>query len=203
MSRHPGAEHLQAERGVSAVDTDTPHIKISKLDAARRQLRCAIELWFRDADPVSIHTLTFAAHQILSDLCFLKTGADMLCRSAIINPVYQREVIEIFNRHGNFFKHADRDPQEIVDFPPEMSEAFLVLAIGCLQALGESLTPTETAFYTWEALHRPKWLDRQHEFLMNSFPVEGVAYLNSLKRREYFEQALEAIALQTAAAFSR
>lgn len=127
----------------------------------------------------------------------------MLCRSAIINPTYKREVVEIFNRHGNFFKHADKDPHEIADFPPGMSEAFLVLAIGCLQALGESLTPTESVFYVWESLHRPLWLDRQHEFLMKSFPVEGIAYLNGLKRREYFEQALEAIALQTAAAFPR
>ena len=32
-------------------------IVVTKLDAARRQLRTAIRLWFQEADPVSIHTL--------------------------------------------------------------------------------------------------------------------------------------------------
>jgi hypothetical protein len=43
-------------------------IKISKLDAARRQLDTAIELWFHDGDPISIHTLTSAAFEIIQDL---------------------------------------------------------------------------------------------------------------------------------------
>jgi len=40
-------------------------IMISKLDAARRQLATAITLWFEDRDPVSIHTLVFAAYEII------------------------------------------------------------------------------------------------------------------------------------------
>ena len=43
-------------------------IRVSKLDAARRQLDCAIELWFAGKDEVSIHTLAAAAHQIISDI---------------------------------------------------------------------------------------------------------------------------------------
>ncbi len=34
---------------------------IVKLDAARRQLAAAIELWFIEGDSVSIHTLAYAA----------------------------------------------------------------------------------------------------------------------------------------------
>jgi hypothetical protein len=40
-------------------------IKISKLAAARRQLATAIELWFIDGDPVAIHTLAFAAFEVI------------------------------------------------------------------------------------------------------------------------------------------
>jgi hypothetical protein len=43
-------------------------IKVSKIDASRRQLDCAIDLWFRDGDPVSIHTLVSAAFEIIQDL---------------------------------------------------------------------------------------------------------------------------------------
>jgi hypothetical protein len=43
-------------------------IEISKLDAAKRQLKTAINLYFSYGDPVSIHTLASAAREILYDL---------------------------------------------------------------------------------------------------------------------------------------
>jgi hypothetical protein len=43
-------------------------MKLSKLDVARRQLETAITLYFHESDPVSIHTLTAAAHGVLRDL---------------------------------------------------------------------------------------------------------------------------------------
>jgi hypothetical protein len=43
-------------------------LPVTKLDAARRQLETAITLWFHEADPVSIHALTGAAHNLLCDL---------------------------------------------------------------------------------------------------------------------------------------
>jgi hypothetical protein len=40
-------------------------MKVKKLDAARHQLRTAIELWFCDGDPISIPTLAFASYEII------------------------------------------------------------------------------------------------------------------------------------------
>jgi hypothetical protein len=40
-------------------------LRISKVDAAQRQLRTAIALWFNDGDPVATHALAFAAYEIL------------------------------------------------------------------------------------------------------------------------------------------
>jgi hypothetical protein len=48
-------------------------ITVSKLDAARRQLRAAIRLWFQGEDPVAIHTLISAAHEIVHTL-FKRAG---------------------------------------------------------------------------------------------------------------------------------
>ena len=45
-----------------------PQLKLSKLDCARRQLELAIELYFLERDPVSIHTLVGAARQLLADI---------------------------------------------------------------------------------------------------------------------------------------
>jgi hypothetical protein len=48
--------------------TTESKIKITKMDAAKRQVRTAIKLWFMEEDPVSIHTLVSAAHEIIHTL---------------------------------------------------------------------------------------------------------------------------------------
>ncbi|HEY1769777.1 MAG TPA: hypothetical protein VGG02_05935 [Chthoniobacterales bacterium] len=46
-------------------------VKLSKIDAARRQIESAIWLWFVDGDIVSVHTLTSAAHRLLLELAHI------------------------------------------------------------------------------------------------------------------------------------
>jgi hypothetical protein len=41
---------------------------ISKINVACRQLDTAIELWFQESDPVSIHLLVCSSHQIIHDI---------------------------------------------------------------------------------------------------------------------------------------
>ena len=60
--------------------TEAEGIRVSKLDAARRQLDCAIELWFADKDAVSTHGLAAAAHQIIHDTNRKKGGPDLADR---------------------------------------------------------------------------------------------------------------------------
>src|SRR5438045_7911123 len=58
-----GEEHEKAKRH------RPPGAKrITKLEAAVRQLRAAILLYFSNGDEVAIHTLAFAAHEILRQL---------------------------------------------------------------------------------------------------------------------------------------
>jgi len=48
--------------------THAPSLKLSKLDAARRQLETAVALCFQEGDPVSIHSFACAAHEIVETL---------------------------------------------------------------------------------------------------------------------------------------
>jgi hypothetical protein len=93
-------------------------IQITKLDAARRQLETAITLWFNDDDPVSVHTLTAAAHKILYDLNKHRGGTPMLHDVEIIRPEKRRKCREAFLKAENFFKHADHDPGDTHLFSP-------------------------------------------------------------------------------------
>jgi len=52
--------------------------RITKLDAAIRQLDTAITLWFTEADTISIHTLACSAHQIIHDINQQKGHRDLL-----------------------------------------------------------------------------------------------------------------------------
>jgi hypothetical protein len=52
---------LETEGLVSDPD---PMIRLGKVDVARRQLQTPITLWFTEGDPVSVHTLVFAAYEV-------------------------------------------------------------------------------------------------------------------------------------------
>lgn len=67
-------------------------LKISKLDAAKRQLETAIRLYFNSADPVSIHTLACAAHSIISDLNKKYKGKPMIMSDFGIKDEYKNMV---------------------------------------------------------------------------------------------------------------
>ncbi len=44
---------------------------ITRIDAARRQIRTAVRLHFESCDPVTLHTLVTATHRLISELAKL------------------------------------------------------------------------------------------------------------------------------------
>jgi len=94
-------------------------LHLSKLDVALRQLETAITLYFHYADPISIHTLTAAAYNVLRNI---KThrGVDftMLKDAEQVYPHMRDKFRSVLNEAENFFKHADRDPDDTIAFAP-------------------------------------------------------------------------------------
>jgi hypothetical protein len=116
-------------------------IRVDKVDAARRQIDTAISLLFDGGDPVSIHTLTAAGSRILRDLCLKKGTLGFQSIRDFILPGMERKFWKLMNRGADFFKHADRDPDEILDdVDEEANDALLFLATGHYADLG--YTPT-------------------------------------------------------------
>jgi hypothetical protein len=133
-------------------------ILVTKLDAVRRQLNTAIRLWFEDADPVSIHTLASAAHDILHQL-FKKRGlTGLLFDADIVVPEYRREWSEAITKHYNFFKHGRKDADKTIEFRPGVNEFLLLFQIRALRQMGETLTFFEQAFMQWYFINRPEFL---------------------------------------------
>ena len=172
---------------------ESKKIRVSKLDAARRQLDCAIELWFADKDDVSIHTLAAAAHQVIHDINKKKGGQELLFDSIKIKDEYRSEFIALVKKDMNFFKHADQDPEGITEFVPMGSILFMFFSVMGLQQLGESLNDVEDTFVNWLALHYPNWIrEAYRRKLEQTFSVQHLNEIRGLGKQEFFTGCLRA-----------
>jgi hypothetical protein len=122
---------------------------ISKVEAAGRQLQVAIELFFSGGDPIAVATLAYNALEISATLASMQGKLDWTAFDDIAqrHGSTAREVHNIFHAPRNFFKHADRDPDELLDRWTEDDAAHL-LALTVLQ-FGEI---EERSVEMWSAL---------------------------------------------------
>lgn len=132
-------------------------IHISKLDASKRQLETAMQFFFRGGDPVSIHTLTGAAFQILEDIC-LKRGIASIHKQLLenIRDEKRNEVSQRLAAVKNFFKHADKDPDGIIEFNPESTSFYLWDACRMYFSLTKEVVPIFKVFELWFYVKNPE-----------------------------------------------
>ncbi len=126
--------------------------QISKLEAARRQLETAIKLFFDNGDGLSIHTLAYASFRILFDIYPLHNTDGLSIR---IDELIQEIGWRRFACTANFLKHADRDPNNLLeDHDAESSENLIGLAATMYRRLSGDFTPLMRGFDCWiETLH--------------------------------------------------
>jgi hypothetical protein len=165
-------------------------IKISKLDAARRQLETAITLWFQAGDPVSIHTLAFAAYEVIHAISKKRdpTRRDLLFDSLMIKDEHRGDFNKFMKANAWFFKHADRDGDSVIEFFPTLSEVFIMFAIFGVELCGERKNIAERAFFWWLTLAKPEWLTNNGvQMLSDNLKPEAIAHLRSIKKNEFFQ----------------
>lgn len=84
------------------VKNDSKTIKVTKLEAARRQLETAVILYFNDKDAVSIHTLACAAHEIIEHLNKKEGGMPLILEGNIVKEKYKAEFRKKISEAKNF-----------------------------------------------------------------------------------------------------
>jgi len=132
--------------------------KISKLDAAKTQLETAIHLFFHNSDPVSIHTLTAAAYNILRDICKNRGYPYVLIKGSSLQyviPGKEKKYLNAVNQAENFFKHADNDPEEILNFNPSQTEILIYDACKIYQEITKKINPLCHLFQVWFMAENP------------------------------------------------
>jgi hypothetical protein len=165
-------------------------LKITKLDAAQRQLRTAITLWFTDGDPVSAHALAFAAYEVLHAISKKrnKYRRDLLFDSDLIKDEYRSQWNIRLKKEAYFFKHADRDPEGEIEFNPEVTWGFLLYATLGRELCGTPPSDEESAFLTWIQLHEPKMLTEEGlKRLSDRVPIEMLEEIRRLPKNKFLE----------------
>lgn len=131
------------------------HIRVTKLDAARRQLDMAIHMWFRDEDPVSIHTLLYAAHEILHGLSRKRRkGKPLFLDLPIMDE--RPDIRAKVKDWPNFFKHGrPHELDRVLDFNPEANLVLFSANLAGLDECGAETNALEEAFMLYLLIHHP------------------------------------------------
>lgn len=169
-------------------------VQITKVEAARRQLVTAIRLFFEDADSISVYTLAHAAWEVLDALSEhrgLTRFRGEMCRA---NGLDEFEVKQKVSHGRNFFKHADKDPDEVLEnFSDDFNDQVLLCASFDYGELADSKPMELQIFQLWyfvthlDTALRPE-LDEIITAGEELFPGIG-----SMSRRQQKRAGLEAL----------
>jgi hypothetical protein len=139
-------------------------MEISKLEAAKRQLDCAIRLYVIDDDLSSIITLSRASFRLLWDIypTIANDGFEKPLSKVIENVGWSK-----FNAIANFLKHADKDPEAQMEPDAVHARTGIGFSIILYSRATNSYSPEMKAWETLMTLAEPEtWdshPDRGHE----------------------------------------
>lgn len=131
--------------------------KYSKLDVAKSQLEEAIKLFFEQRDPVSVHTLLSASHQIMRDIA-KANGIQYHCIiEKLINQANQnlKQSYSAVFKPRNFFKHADKDSNVELLFDGLENELWLVDACVLYGQVIKKESNSVMSYWSWYILKNP------------------------------------------------
>jgi hypothetical protein len=184
---------LYFQIGIGWGDLMSETIQVSKLEAAQRQLNMGVRMMFAGADPIAVHTLFGAAANLFSDLVAAKCpddSWDKVVKEA--NNLEDIEYIKIVRNAQNFLKHADKDPDAVLELALSDTDALAFGAVMNASALGEDLCFEAQVFQLWYiAIYWPRektedfeWVDIDRWF----------GELHTRTRKYQLEKGLQALA---------
>jgi len=170
-------------------------LRVTKIDAARRQLETAITLWFHEADPVSIHTLACASFQLIYDINSQVGGSPMFPdrMAAVETSQARKQYLRKFLREAqNFFKHADKDAPQTFAFNTGQTD--VVIFEGCqkyYEITHEDL-PLMKLFTFYLRLRDPHMFEGGDP-QKHIFDKPGIQRLKKFTKREFFQKVLASL----------
>lgn len=169
-----------------------PFEKITKLEAAKRQLITAVDLFFLDGDPISIHTLTSASGQIVEDILKSRKRPSLI-EDVVLKFVKDEKrdyVRKKLREPRNFFKHADKEPEGMLEFNPAANDSHLFVTCSSYSLLTGERIPQMVLFECWYLLQYPDLVLDENPFKKKILELHGDA---KMSKREYYAMCLPMI----------
>src|SRR5208282_6771970 len=102
------------------------------------QLHAAIRLWFQGGDPIAIHTLALASHDIIHHIFRRKGLKGLFLDTERIRPEYRKKWAARMKVAANFFKHGRYADDRDLEFDPEINMYVLLASCHGLNRIGEA-----------------------------------------------------------------
>ena len=97
---------------------------------------------------------------------------------------YHREASKHFRRDYDFFRHADRKPQEDYAFSEEWVDFLLFLTIGGFEFLGQKKSGEMWTYINWFAMKYPERLKKDGPFTPTMLAMKEM--YKSISKGEYY-----------------
>lgn len=125
--------------------------KVAKIEAAERQFRTAVHLFFEDRDSVSIHTLGWAAHEIFDRSA--GSGGSLL--QDIAKDAKDKKTRKQLEEAMRFFKHHQGAQFKEIKFITNLNEWLLFDCAMMHRDVTQQLIPESKAISTWMSVRFP------------------------------------------------
>ena len=124
---------------------------LTKLDVAQREINAAVNMTFAGGDPVAICVLASAARAIVGALCEIADASSFKKELQDFQPeMSDRAYYKAANKAWNFFKHADQDPEDVLEgFKPDDADSILFTAVFDFGALCQGKSIEAQVFEGW------------------------------------------------------
>lgn len=169
---------------------DTSIFLLTKFEVAERQLNMAINLFFQEQDPVSIHTLAEAASQILYDISSDYGAKSIIRENKSIRPDRKKEWFTAIHSSRNFFKHAERDKYEIHEFKDEFNYMSILDAVNMYISIKTKWTPESLIFYSWFGIKYPHLMIKDTETYTLTNKIISGPQTPSPKNKKFFSDVI-------------
>ncbi len=143
--------------------------KITKLEAAQCQLRTACLLFFQTPDSVSVHTLAWAAHEILDQ--HPKSAKSLLFDIANQSPESAKAHAELTEAR-NCFKHYHNKPSKAIHLIENLNEWLLIDCGQMYRSITGRVIKEVAAVNAWVSIRR------NLPIFYNSVVIEHLRRLN-------------------------
>ena len=144
------------------------------------------------ADPVSIHTLAAAAHQVLRDIGRHDNIKSFLKDSGLIRKEYEKEYLTIISEAENFFKHADKDPHKLLKFNPQQTESLLFDAVEMYMQITKEMPEDMSIYRVWFLANHPEIVNPETKKKIEKKGL-SIKHFASKTKLEFFRSMKDAL----------